>query len=306
MASKSIKTLSGLLLTGLVLVLAVRVLTPREAPASRLPSPNGNDDFVQAGKALVGTRPDVKTATLEELRSFVSQNTNALSLVRLGLSRKCQVPVEFTMNYANRRLPELASIKQLANALAAEGKLAELEQRTNDALMACIDTIRLGHESVRGGVMIDKLVGVACEGIGLNRLESLAPGLGEQECRQTARALEQVDQQGESLEQVLRMERTWSGHSTGLAGRIVKLIQSGSMRAAEQKFSQRFQQRELQRRRLMLQLAVRACEAERGKKPDSASLLVPQYLSSIPVDPFTRTNLSLTQPESLIHGSQTD
>lgn len=294
MPSKPIKILLGLLLVVAVLVVAVRLLDPGKTPVPVLPTPNGHDDFVRAGKALVGPAPDVKEATLDELRSFVSQNTNALSLVRLGLSKKCRAPVEFTMNYANRRLPELANVKQLALALAAEGRLAKLEQRTNDALMACIDTIRLGHESVRGGVMIDKLVGVACEAIGLNLLESLAPGLAAQECRQTARALEQVDQQGESPEEVLRMERTWSRRSTGLAGRIVKIVQSRSMRTAEQKLSQRCQQRELQRRKLMLHLAVRACEAERGKKPDSASALVPQYLRSIPVDPITGISLSLT------------
>lgn len=198
------------------------------------------------------------------------------------------------MNYVSQQLSELDAVKQLALALAAEGRLAELEQRTNDALTAYIDTVRFGHEAVRGGVMIDKLAGVACEAIGLNRLESLTGGLSAQECGRVAHALEQVDQQGESPEKVLRMERTWSRRSTGLTGRIAGLIQSRTMRAAEQKFVQRCQQRELQRRRLMLTLAIDAYKTEHGKKPDNYSALVPQYLSSIPVDPSTGTNLSLT------------
>jgi len=294
MASKRIKLLTGLLLTVAILVVAVRLLGPGKTPMSVLPNPNGHPDFIQAGQALVENAPDVKTATLEELRSFVSQNTNALNLVRLGLSKQCRVPVEFTMNYLNRRLPELAAVKQLALALAAEGRLAELEQRTNDALTTYIDTVRLGHEAVRGGVMIDKLVGVACEAIGLKRLRTLAADLTAQESRHVARALEQVDQQGESPEEVLRMERTWSRRSAGLTARIALLIQSRSLKKVEQSLVQNCHQRDLERRKLMLQLAIRACEAERGKKPDSASALVPQYLSSIPVDPFTGTNLSLT------------
>jgi len=293
MASKPIKILLGLLLVVLSLVVTVRLLAPGKTPAPVLPNPNGHDDFIQAGNALVGNAPDVKTATVEELRSYVMQNTNALKLVRLGLSKKCRVPVEFTMNYANRRLPELAALKQLAIALAAEGRLAKLEQRTNDALAASIDAVRLGHEACRGGLMIDKLVGVACEAIGLNLLESLAGGLAAKECHHATRALEQVDQQGESPEEVLRMERTWSRRSAGMMGRIVTL-HPRLMRPAERKFSQSCQQRGLQRRTLMLTLAISAHEAEHGKKPDNDSALVPHYLSSIPVDPFTGTNLSLS------------
>ena len=294
MASKPVKILLGLLLVAVGLVLAVRLLNTGKTPVSILPSPNGYDDLVKAGDALIGAAPDVKNATLDELRSFVTQNTNALSLVRLGLSKKSRVPVEFTMNYASRRLTELGAVKQLALALAAEGRLAELEQRTNDALAASIDTIRLGHEANRGGLMIHKLVGNACEAIGLNRLESLAGGLAAEGSRRVARALQQVDQQGESAEEVLRMERTWSRRSGGLAGRLAALVQFRSMRAAERKFSQRCQERELQRRRLMLTLAIRAHEIERGEKPDNYSALVPQYLSSIPVDPVTGSKLSLT------------
>ena len=294
MTSKPIRILLGLVLVVVALVVVVRLLDSGLAPVPVLPNPNGHADFVQAGKALVGKVPDVKTATLDELRSFVTQNTNALSLVRLGLSKKSRVPVEFTMNYPAGRLTELSAIKHLALALAAEGRVAELEQRTNDALTACIDAVRLGHEASRGGLMIDKLVGIACEAIGLNRLESLADGLPAGECRRVVRALEPVDQQGESPEEVLRMERTWSRRSTGLAGRIAILMQSRTIRAAEQNLVQRCRQRELQRRTLMLALAIRAHETENGKKPENHSALVPQYLSSIPVDPFTGTSLSLT------------
>jgi len=62
--------------------------------------------------------------------------------------------------------PELARLKVLARLLTDEGQLAEMENRYADAAQSYLDTIRLGNEMSRGGFIINRLVGIACEAIG--------------------------------------------------------------------------------------------------------------------------------------------
>jgi hypothetical protein len=67
-------------------------------------------------------------------------------------------------NFPNR-INDMAQMKMLAQFLANNGRLAELEGRTDDALRNYVDGISFGNEISRGGFMIHRLVGVACEAI---------------------------------------------------------------------------------------------------------------------------------------------
>jgi hypothetical protein len=87
-----------LLLTLLVAsVLAVRGLvlftTDLSPTRSPLPSPNGYDDFVSASEAVRGTVGDFLTLDRAGLGGLVSANSEALRLLRVGLTRRCVVPM---------------------------------------------------------------------------------------------------------------------------------------------------------------------------------------------------------------------
>jgi len=88
---------------------------------------------------------------------------------------------------------DLSRLKRMAHAFVAEGQLAELEHRPEAAAQAYLDAIRLGHEGSRGGVIIDSLVGISIQAIGLMPLEKLQPNLDAKQCRQVASALEEMD-----------------------------------------------------------------------------------------------------------------
>src|SRR4030095_12092636 len=121
----------NLLLIGVLAIFALlifEVLRPRaQPPQAPLPTPNGYEDFQRAVAARHGNVPDVQNArtvqdaSLQELRSFVEKNQEALESLRLGLSRECRVPIEYSQAYAARLLPELSGFKGLAILLKAEG-----------------------------------------------------------------------------------------------------------------------------------------------------------------------------------------
>ena len=72
-----------------------------------MPSPNGYDDFVKAGQTLAGNTSGYDEMSDEKLRQLVTQNVEALRLVRTGLSRECRVPIVDSQTYmgGHRRAP---------------------------------------------------------------------------------------------------------------------------------------------------------------------------------------------------------
>jgi hypothetical protein len=134
MAHPVAKALTGFFIVAVILVAAATVFTlSQPAPASPpLPQPNGYDDFVKAGEMVTDNTSDYGTMSEAELRTFVKKNAEALKLMRVGLGRKCRVPLDSSPTNTVR-ISRLSEIKRLARTMMAEGRLAELENR----LAAC-------------------------------------------------------------------------------------------------------------------------------------------------------------------------
>ena len=63
------------------------------------------------------------------------------------------------------------------------------------------------------------------------------------------------------------------------------------MKREYDRFVKDVHERELVTRKLMLGLAARAYELEKGERPKTIADLVPDYLKTIPLDPITGTNM---------------
>ena len=280
----------------LVAVIAWEIIELNESPSrAPLPNPNGYDDFVKAANLLAGEPSGYQSMSLLRLQTLISANGDVLSRVRQGLSRKCRVPENYSISNFDAHLTELSGLKQVAQLLAAEGQLAENEHRTNDAIRAYLDTIRFGTECCRGGLMIDKLVGIAIEAIGTAPLEKLIERLDVKSCRGILQELQQIDRATEPVADVMRNERAWVSRNYGLAFRLLSAVRFAAVnpaKSSERKFVQKHDQFESRLRRLMIDLAAHAYELEHGQHPKNLNQLVPAYLNSIPIDPTTGTNLT--------------
>lgn len=270
--------------------LILRSLKPI-SPAIPLPSPNGHDDFVAAGQSLVGTGFDPKTATIEQMRDYASSNTAALSRLRLGLSRPARVPVEFTLDYSGRRVDEFTSLKRLTTLVLAEGEVLAADHRIADALGSGLDALRFSHESVRGGLLIDMLVGVACEAKALGSLERVVSSLDATQCRRAILVIQELDRWREPTAEILARERVWCRRVWGWRGTVAGLLPA--QRQAEQKAASKRHQIDRQREAVLIRLGCRACRLETGKAPSGWEDLVPRYLEKIPTDPGTGEPLPL-------------
>lgn len=264
-----------------------------------LPSPNGYDDFVKAGAMLGPPSYDYSKMPMEELKAYVGTNQDALRLVRLGLTRECQVPTEDSMEYIRRHFPDLTLIKRTAKSIAAEGRLAELNDRIADAARSHLDNVRYGQVSANGGLMIDKLVSGAVENMGMADLERIVDKLNARQAREVIATLEGVDARSTPASVFIVRDRQWSRKAEQLTDKLRAMWEYKTLfttKLFDQGFTSKLQTTDLRRRKLLLTLASRVHELETGKRPQQTSDLVPGILRAIPKDPGTSADLTL--PES--------
>ena len=276
------------LVFGVVVVVLVAVVALRRgAPASvTLPNPNGYADFQQAATMLSGDSGDWHELSAEALKALVATNAASLQLVRTGLAKGCLVPPYFLNGTNSTRLDGLAGQKRLAQAFCAESRLALLEGRTNDAARVALDCCRFGQKATVGGVLIDALVGIAIQAMGLACLRDQQLAVDAPTARLVAAGLEELSAGRESLSVISERERRWAREGRfGPIGVWQWLLAPILNRQTNQKMQQKFQQRDTNLRRAMLDFAARAFELEHGKPPGSARELVPDYLRSVPLDP---------------------
>ena len=293
MAQPAAKLLTGFFVVAALLVVATLVLTRNQPPppSSSFPNPNGYDDFVKAGQMLADKTSDFSTMNEADLRSLVAKNSDAVKLTKTGLTRECQVPLDF-VNPNPSYFTNLGPMKRLAQAVAAQGRLADLDNHPAEAADAYLTVIRLGYAISRGGLLIDSLVGVAIEAIGTVNMEKLALRLDAQQCRDAVSALESCLALSEPSDLTVVRERTWNRRAYGLKGQLAFLVNFRSIKQTEQRIVSRLNAQHARERVLLIQLASRAYELENGEPPKTLAALVPDYLKSIPQNPLTRTNVA--------------
>ncbi len=260
-------------------------------PISPLPNPNGYGDLVKAGDIVSNDFDDYNELSLAKLRGLIGKDAGALQTARTGLEQQCHVTLDYSAT-SSAHFDQLAALKRLAFAFAAEGRLAEMENRPGDAAKSYLEVIHLGNESARGGVIIDELVGIVIEAVGDENLHKLLVQLDAKTCRETAATLETLDSQRQTWNEVMQQERDWSRRAfPGIRYELVRLMERNSMQKINQHAEQQFDKRRRITRQLIIDLAARAYELDKGHRPANVADLVPDYLKAIPQDPFTGTNM---------------
>ncbi len=260
----------------------------KSRPLPPLPNPNGYDDFAKAGSLVPNGVGEAYAMDTDVLRVLISTNQEALRLVRLGLSRTCQVPTQAALT----NMTDLGNLKRLAQLLNAEGRLAEMEHRPADAARTHFGNIRFGNEISRGGFLIHRLVGIACEAIGYVGLVKVVPQLNGEQSRPLLAELEQVDKHAVPWNEVMQGERLFMRHELRKSFNPLRWIVGWwqirqDIRKAEAKHNFTVARRRL----LMTELAMRCYQSEHGCGPERLDQLAPKYLQHVPTDPFSEQTL---------------
>ncbi|MGH7976542.1 MAG: hypothetical protein ACREDS_07985 [Limisphaerales bacterium] len=265
---------------------------PPLPPIQPLPNPNGYDDLVKAGQMVSDNTGAYESLNESQLRELVSANAEALSHARTGLSNECRVPLQFSQNYLTNHIHDEIGLRNLAQAFVAEGKLAEKENRFGDAAKSYLDAIRLGNESARGGTIVDGMIGVAINSLGAEQLQKLTDSLDEKSCRETTATLEILAAQRQTWADIMQQEDAWSRRTfSSLHIAYYKLLYYRTRERNYQRCIDTIKSLQHDENQLIIDLAARAYELDKGHLPASAADLVPDYLKAVPQDPFTGTNM---------------
>lgn len=281
--------LPAVVILALASVLLIFFTAGRPAATPPPPNPNGYDDFLKAAALLTGDVGNASTLDHDSLQALMSTNAEPLRLMRLGLSHNCSVLTDSARTNISNVLADLANLKSLARLLAEEGRLAEMEGRYADAAQDYADVIRFGNEISRGGFIINRLVGIACEAIGDTPLSKLAPKLSPDEARRVAGELEKLDSTGITWDEVRRNERKLVSYQ--LRQRMFNPFAWAMSRWQNWQSVKRAEMRNnrlaAHLRLLTTELALRSYQAEQGRIPAGLEQLVPKYLQHVPSDPFS-------------------
>lgn len=273
-----------LVATGVILGWII-LRTPSRTP---LPNPNGYDDFMNAAEALAG---DLSTATglaHDELQGLISSNAESLRLVRLGLTRQCSFPTEVALTNFVLVVTNLGKSRSLAQLLRAEGRLAEMENRSFDAARCYIDAMRLGNEISRGGVVINRLIGIAVETIGATPLSKLLPQITSGDSASLLHQLEELDAHRVSFDEIRENERSLARHELLKERNPIKWVTGWwQARGITEHTETRHKVVVAHERLLTAELAARCYNLRNARPPARLEDLTTNYLSIVPADPFS-------------------
>jgi hypothetical protein len=263
-------------------------------PLAPVPNPNAYGDLVKASKMIQGEVWDYDGASLEKLRGIVATNAEALALARTALTNQCGVPFQiFTQAAATNHLQDVIGFGNLARAFVCEGKLSEKGGHFGDAVKSYLDTVRFGNQLAHGGMVIDQLIGATAWSAGETELQGMVTNLDATTCRVTAATLQTLATDRQSWAAALQQQEAGSRRVLGWRSEWLKLIHYQERQKYLKQSKDSLDQIQQQENRLMVDLAARAYQLEKGKPPTSAADLVPEYLKSIPQDPVTGGNLNL-------------
>jgi hypothetical protein len=285
---KLLLSLGAIFVLVLTATVALMVSTaPQPVSFLPLPNPNGYDDLLSGAKLATGDAWQVMTnADPAALRDFLAKNTEPLRLIHLGLTRQCSTPTEVWVTNFDVVFNDLPSLKRAALLLETEGKNAELENRLSDAAQAYLNTIHFGDDISRGGFLVNRLVGIACESIGCDALVKLAPKLNCDQMRPIIVDLEQIDRTGVTWGETLQGENTFAQYQLRRLNPFQRIVMLSMNQAGKKKAEVKNQVITARLRLLTTELALRCYQSEQGKAAESLEQLVPKYLKAVPQDPF--------------------
>mgnify|MGYP000862507396 CR=1 FL=1 len=265
-------------------------LDPFGPPLPPLPEPNAYPELVEAGAAIRHRKsddpndPDTLLAWFESRRDIEGR-------ARRALEHESGVPLLGDVDaIVNRSVQAIGPLRDLGRYFLTKAKLAREEGRTDDALAAILDALGLSGKAGRGGLIIDQEVGIAIESTAMEALGELAEALDDAQSARAMKAIQALEERREGPDTVCRRERALYRSRGELPIRLMARMTPGRFnmmcKPAEDAF-RRFHDRSSARARLLLlELALRRYRRGQGAEAARLEDLVPEYLPTVPADPF--------------------
>ena len=186
----------------------------------KAPQPNGYDLYVAAATAIRSANPPVDQVdnpklitdpkiiaqqySLARRTAWLNANTKAFALFDQALKTPSLAqPARPFGGFP----PVYAKLRELARSKTAQSNTLWMRGDYNGALQINIDTVQMGHDMRRGGVLVTHLVGLAIAAIGRGNTGDTIEHLSASQCKSAAQRLEKILANRWKLDQTLTEEK---------------------------------------------------------------------------------------------------
>ncbi len=275
--------------------LAWVLLGPLPQPEPPHPGPNAYQEVLQIVNSISTTTiPDASMAPAKALQAYAQQQQRTAAQLHATLLRPCCVPLDWTPGAKVISINNLQALRNASRFLSACGHGELSAGRVSQAAEHFVDNMRLAHRTAHGGLLIDWLVGVAIEGVGIHDLAPIRHQLALEQISDVRRTLLALEADREPWDVVQRRDRNWTRLAFGWRGKLETTLEQplsswftpGPSPRSEPSYSVEIGR--LARFALLLtEFALREYILEHGRSPESLNELVPRYLPAVPSDPFS-------------------
>ena len=272
------------------------------------------DALINAASSLTGQEilADFDDVGLAVAKAFVDSNREILALAREALHAGCSVPLRYEVSFFAERCSAVPPLRNLSHAFVLELRLAEDKRDFARAVQTGIDLLDLANANRRGGLKIDFLISLALADLGFGRLRRLRDQFDESSRRTLISALDRIERDQEPFAVIAKRDRVWEiavnysdepfdvdqrncpdPEDSSLSGEDHNAMQCIQSLADLPTDEQNSIYANLDRRSaaftrlLKIDLALRSYCHAKSAYPDELAALFPDFLDSLPLDPFT-------------------
>ncbi len=171
----------------------------------------------------------------------------------------------------------------------AESQAAIANGKFGDAANYSLAMVQMGNTISRGGMAYHMLTGTAMERVGTSRLWKIHANLTPDELRKLVKDLERVRAAREGFDLAAAREFAFTDRTYGWMHRVLSVTSKFTgydstarvMSVSKTAYERRTKNMSL----LLAELAVAAYRKEHGEAPNTLDQLVPDYLTTVPLDP---------------------
>jgi hypothetical protein len=222
-----LKLAVGLALALLCVLIAVLFRAASGPDAAAYPSPNGIVTLAQAGERMTPLPLDFDTTEdVVALKSYLDHNAESLELIDQAMNQESMYPLGSFENM-DQSLDMVQNIRGPFRLLVVKARVAELEQRYDDAARIYLQMCELSDKSSRGGVLINEMMATACKGIGFDGLAGLTGHLSDAQRAEARRVAEATGDASIDGDELLDREQEYSQR---LSGRFIAWQTGGQRR----------------------------------------------------------------------------
>jgi hypothetical protein len=274
-------------------------------PESSPPDPKSYQQVLATIGKLQQLNP--QELTTAEIRNRQSNPAKADSIVQAyrALAATLKIPASVPLDmkkdgrpdYVSERLAVIQMLRSVARSMDHESGALEVSGNYDEAAELGLTNVRLGAIEQCGGTIVDSLVGIAIEGVGVYQIGRIRQNLSPDAVGELIPGLEAIDRNRELSEITISREAAWSDEAYKWRTALLRegpRVLAGANRtgftehlSSARAFESAAGRRDALLRLLITELTIRAYQIAEGRLPESLNDLCPRYFSSVPVDPFS-------------------